>query len=121
MGEFRRRPRTRSSDHAGNFEECPRQTRADRIDELRDDRLAFALEHAVNGSRGMLEKVAGNERGAVAANEDERRRTQRPRSLRQVNQLGNVRQIVARECNNIGPPFFELSEKLGMTLHLEIE
>ena len=92
-----------------------------RIHELRGGRLAFALEHAVDRSLGMLEQVAGHERGAVAAHEDEGLRTQRPRGPCQVDQLGNVRQIVAGECHNIGSPLVDLPEEVGMTLHLEIE
>ena len=57
----------------------------------------------------------------MAAHEDEGLRTQRPRGLCQVDQLGNVRQIVAGECHNIGLPLVDLPEEVGVTLHLKIE
>ena len=40
--------------------------------------------------------------------------TQRPRCLCQVNQLGNVRQVVARERDHVGPPLVDLPEEVGL-------
>ena len=73
LDEDGRRPLPVRRDDAGHAVERSPVVRH-RLERAADRRLALALEHAVDRPVGVLEDLAGDERGAVAADEDERAR-----------------------------------------------
>ena len=89
--------------------------------QLGDRRFSFPLEHAIDRTLGMVEQLAGDERGTVAADEDEGSGQERPRGLGQVDHLGNIGQVIAGEGHDIGLPLAELSEVVGVPFDLEID
>src|SRR6516162_6669978 len=90
----------------------------DRGQEHRHACLAFSFQHAVDGARAMLDDRGGGERGAMAPDADEYLRETDFRSFGEIDDLGNVRQIVARESDNVRPPAFEHSELRARVLDL---
>ena len=84
----------------------PRASRSRRRLQQPDHRgLALPLEHAVDRPSGVLEQLARHERCAVAADEDEHVRADRPGRPGQLDHLGHVRQVVVRDGDRIGRPF----------------
>ena len=66
--------------------------------------------------------AGGDERGAVPADADENARQPRLRRLREVDDLRNVRQVVAREGDDIGPPSLDQAqEESRCDLDLQID
>src|SRR5215471_4749629 len=68
----------------------------------------------------MLDDRASGERGAVPADADKRLREAGFGRLGQIHDLGDVRQIVAAESDDVGPPAFEHSEVGAVVIDLKI-
>src|SRR5437588_12957886 len=84
--------------------------RADRVPRLdwgnqeRHGGLALALEHAIDGARPVRDDRARGKGGAVAADANEDSREPRLGRLGEIDDLGHVRQIIARNRDDLGPP-----------------
>src|SRR6185369_1213770 len=61
------------------------------------DHLTLATHHAVDGSVRVLQELLRDERAAVPAHDDEAVGSSPPGLLGQVNDLGDVGQVVERE------------------------
>src|SRR5215469_14140937 len=68
----------------------------------------------------MLDDRAGGERGAMPADADERLWEAGFGRLGQIHDLGDVRQIIAAESDDVGPPAFEHSKVGAVVLDLKI-
>jgi len=82
----------------------------DGFEQLGHRGLALALEDAVDGPAGVLEQLLSGERRAVAADEDERVGPAGTRQLREIDHLGDVRQVVAGERDHVRLPVVDEPE-----------
>src|SRR6516162_9007806 len=68
----------------------------------------------------MLDDRVSGERGTMPSDADERLREAGFGRLGQIHNLGDVRQIIAAEGDDVGPPAFEHSEVSALVLDLKI-
>ena len=92
-----------------------------RLEELRNDLFAFALDDAVDGPARMLEDLPRRERGAVTAHEEEAAREPPLGLLGEIDDLGDVGQVVDAEADGVGCPVIQETEVVGMAEHLQVE
>ena len=90
-------------------------------EEGRKRRLALALEHAVDRAVRVGEERGGDERGAVAADHDRRGGEVLLRGLGQIDDLGDVGEVVAGEDDHVRAPAFDQPMVMAVGLHLQIE
>ena len=119
VDEAWRRSLSRRSDRAGNGANA--SSGLDRGKEEWDRRLALALEDAVNRTRPVLDDGACSERGTVPANADKHPRKARFRRLREIDDLGDICQVIAGKCNDIWPPALKQAKIRAMILDLQID
>ena len=119
MDKAGRRPLSRRGDRTGN--RCDIPSPLDRGEEQRHRRLALALEDAVDGTRPVLDQGARGKRGAVPANADEGPRQACLRRLGKIDDLRDVREVVAGKSDDIRPPAVEQSEIGGVVLDLQVD
>jgi hypothetical protein len=96
-------------------------TALNRGQEQRHAHLAFALKHAVDGARAVLDDRASGERGAMPADADKHLRKTGLRLFGKIDNLGDVRQIIAGEGDDVRPPAFERSEIRAVVFDLQID
>ena len=119
MDEDRRRSFTTGGDrarHRGRIEPG-----LDRREQSRHRRFAFALEDAVDGARAMLDQRVCGEGCAVAADADEDARETCLGRLGELDDLGDVRQIVAAKGDDIRLPALDRAEISAPVLDLQVE
>ena len=116
--ERRARPRPVARHHARQRLE-PRV--ADRVEHARDDHLALAADDAVDGAPRVLEELGGDERGAVAADEDEAVAAPALGRLRQIDDLGHIGEVIHREADDLGPEALELPRVIPGREGLQVE
>jgi hypothetical protein len=120
VDKARRRSLAPGRDRAGDGRGGAAPAR-DRGQELGDRRLALAFEDAIDRPRAMLEDRRGGKGGAVPAHHDEAFWQQRLGALREVDDLRNIGEVVAREADDIGAPRLQPGKVIGMALDLQID
>ena len=83
--------------------------------------FALALDDAIDRPAGVLEQVPSDEGGAVAPHEHEAPGVPRTGQLRQIDDLGNIRQVVARECHHVRLPVIDEPEVVLVRGRLQID
>ena len=119
LDKARRRPLSRPGDRTGNRSDIPPPL--DRAEKQRHSRLALALEDAVDGTRAMLDQSARGERGAVPADADKGLRQAGFCRFREIDDLRDVREVVAGKSDDIWPPALEQSQIGGVVLDLQVD
>ena len=115
-----RRPLAVEGDDASHL--CDRAAIVlDRFEQREHRRLALALHDAIDGSAGVLEELLRDERGAVAPDEHEGVGPPGASQLRQIDDLGNIRQVVARECHHVRLPVIDEPEVVLVRGRLQID
>ena len=84
---------------------------AGRLEEAGDDLFPFSLDDAVDRPLRVLEDLLRGERGAVAAHEtNSARGRRRLRLLGQIDDLGDVGEVVHPESHRVRPPLVERAQ-----------
>ena len=96
-----RRSGSGASDGAGHLVEAAQFVQI-RFQDGGRRRLAFTSDHAVNGALGMFEDLLGGKRCAVAPSEHGRAGPPLLRRAAQLNDFGNVGQVVHAKTNASG-------------------
>src|SRR5215467_5804382 len=91
------------------------------LEQLGHRRLALALENAIDRASGVLQELLGGEGRAVATDEDERVGPPRAGQLGQVDHLGDVREIVAGEGDDVGLPVVDEPEIIVVRGRLQVD
>src|SRR5262249_37154832 len=89
--------------------------------QLDDGCLALALEHTIDRALAMLQNGLRGEGGAVATNADEGAWQTTFGSLRQIDDLGHIGEVVAGEGDEIRLPFCNHAVVVGVALDLQVE
>ena len=92
----------------------------DGLQEFWNERLPFPLENAIDRSCAMLQELLRNKRGAMAADEHKTLRQCVFREFGQIDNFRHVRQIIAGEGHDIGPPGMKERRIIPMSLDLQI-
>ena len=119
MDKARRRPFAFRGDGAGDRDRV--MPGLDRGEQQRDRSFALALEHAVDGAFTVLDQRICGKRGAMPADADEHAGKARLGGLGEIDDFGNVRQVVAAEGDGVGLPALDRAEIGALVLDLEIE
>src|SRR5262245_44397558 len=116
------RPRTLAlcGDGAGHLDDRAAVARHG-FKKLNDARLALALEHAIDRALAMFQNGSCREGGAVATNADEGARQTTFGSLRQIDDLGHIGEVVAGEGDEIRLPFRNHAVVVGVAFDLQIQ
>ena len=119
MDEARRRPFAGGGDRAGDRGRVI--PGFDRRQQQRHRRFAFPLEHAVDGARAVLDQRLCDERCAVPTDADEDAGKARLGRLGEIDDLGDVRQIVATKGDDVRLPALDRAEIGALVFDLEVE
>jgi hypothetical protein len=107
-------------DRAGHlFERAPAVTR--RLEQQDDRCFALPAQHAVDRALAVAEDLLGREGAAVAAGEDEAAGPALARRLGEVQDLGDIGEIVEGEGHRIGLPAVEQAEVVRLGLDLQVD
>src|SRR5262245_66684438 len=90
------------------------------LQDLGCDQLTLAAHHAVERAGAVLDQLGGDERAAVAAGEDEALRPALTRLPREVEDFGDVGEVVEREADCLRLEALELTEVVLVGENLQI-
>ena len=91
------------------------------LEHARSDRLTLAAHHAVDRPVGVRQQLPGDEGCAVAAHQHPAVGQDVLRLAREVDDLGDVGQVVEGEADHLGPPGAERPAIVAMPEDLEVE
>ena len=90
-------------------------------EQIGDAGFAFPLQDAVDGALGVLENSGRRERDTVSADKHKDIRPPSLGLLGQVDDLGDVGEVIARKRDHVGPPVVDRLQVTVLALDLEIE
>src|SRR5271170_101723 len=93
----------------------------DRRQQQRHRSFALTFEHAVDGTRAVLDKSVSGEGCAMPADANKDAGEARLRRLGQIDNLGDVRQVVAAEGDDIRLPALDRTKIGALVVDLEVE
>ena len=119
MDKAGRRAFAGSGDGSGNRDRV--LAGLDRGEQERHRRLALALEHAINRAVAMRDDGGRGKGRAVTADADEDAGKACFRRLGEIDDLGDVRQIIAGERDDVRPPPLDRTEIGAVVLDLKVD
>jgi len=118
--QTRRRAFAAQTHHTGHAMNVPAVVHSS-FQKLRYNSFALAPHDAVQGAARVLQHLLPREGKAVAAREEETVGQPSARLYRQIDHLGDVRQIVQRIADGLGAPIVEHPKIVCVAEHLKIQ